>query len=84
MPWFDGNDTVLVESVAASGDILASSGNVQIGSFMNGKSFFDGSIDEVRIYERALPFEEIIAHFERRRFAADPPQIAVIGPEQTK
>ena len=43
---------------------------------------FDGKIDELRIYDRALPSGEIQAHYERRRFSDSDPSKS-FEPEET-
>ncbi|MBU5678907.1 MAG: DUF2341 domain-containing protein [Candidatus Aenigmarchaeota archaeon] len=45
--------------------------------------FNPGILDEVRIYNRALSQNEIIAHYERRKYSATPPSY-VIGSEETR
>ncbi len=51
-------DNVLNNSVAYSGDILSDNSNLYIGSNGTGR-FFNGTIDEVAIYDRSLSAQEI-------------------------
>ena len=51
-------DGVLFDSVATNGLQLGNS-IVQIGSWTGNQQYFNGKIDEVRIYNRALSAEEI-------------------------
>ena len=57
--YLNGNNAVSNSSM--SGDLDANSDNLHIGTFFNksSKYFFDGLIDDVRIYDKALRPEEI-------------------------
>lgn len=55
---------VLIATTAATGPIDTVAASVNIGAYSNGSSYyFNGLIDEVRIYERALSVTEIQKHF---------------------
>jgi len=63
---YDGNlnisvyvDGDYVASKALGGTLNTASSQVYIGASTNGDSFFNGSIDELAIYNRVLPAEEI-------------------------
>jgi parallel beta-helix repeat protein len=59
--YVDGNLQETIYSVPT--DTLGSSGNLYLGSgYAGGTQFFKGSIDEVRIYNRALTAAEILEH----------------------
>ncbi len=77
-------DAALARSCSATGSIYASSVPVLIGSLSQSANFFDGSIDEVRIYSRALSLQEITCHFERRKFASSEPSVSSPGAEESK
>jgi len=59
----------------------ASSTNWSIGSVLGTYWFFNGSIDEVRIYNRALSPEEIYRHYIRSKYASPEPN-ALLGTEE--
>ncbi|MHC5081242.1 MAG: DUF2341 domain-containing protein, partial [Planctomycetota bacterium] len=73
----------LVDSCPATGSIFTTTAPVRIGSFHQGASFIDGSLDEIRVYNRALPIGEILTHFERRKYADPEPVVNAPGPEET-
>jgi hypothetical protein len=52
---------VQVGSTAASGSITTATGSTNLGrrSYSGAEAYFNGTIDEVRIYNRALSAEEI-------------------------
>lgn len=53
-------DGVLKGSITISGPLVASTGMLRIGGLVSsGNRYFDGSMDEVRIYDRALSQSEI-------------------------
>jgi hypothetical protein len=52
----------------ASGFIFSSTAPLKIGAVHNGRAMFFGDLDEARVYDRALSEEEIVAHYERRKF----------------
>ena len=60
--YFNG---VEVKSDTPSGSIGTSTGSLFIGNYGGGGFSFDGKIDEVRIYNRALSAEEILDHYKR-------------------
>ena len=61
----------LDSSVVTSGRILTSDESLAIGAISGGSTeYFKGTIDEVRIYNRALSAEEIQAHYNE---IANPP-----------
>ena len=62
-----------------SGDISPASSSFKIGKCQMGFSerFFNGVIDEVRVYNRALSQEEIKAHYERRKYISSEPTVSV-------
>jgi len=65
--------------------IFDSSYTKAIGIKNQGGSYvlpFKGTIDEVRIYNRALSAEEIRCHYERRKYASTEPTVAM-GAEET-
>jgi sialidase-1 len=61
-------DGVQRKTRAASGFIFSSTAPLNLGAIHNGRARLSGDLDEVRIYDRALSTEEMIAHFERRKF----------------
>jgi len=54
-----------------------------LGSGNTGNTQGNGTIDEVRIYDRALSADEIKAHYERRKYASPEPT-ASVGAEEVK
>ena len=56
--------------------------DLKIGSATNGR-FFNGSIDDVRIYDRALNEEEIQALYNNRTESLKPPTISWIAPSSS-
>ena len=64
-------DGVLVGSRAVSGPLLVSTGALRIGGNSIWGEFFQGRIDEVRIYNRALTLSEIQADMSTAIGAAD-------------
>ena len=69
-----------------SGDISPASSSFKIGKCQMGFSerFFNGVIDEVRVYNRALSQEEIKAHYERRKYISSEPTVSVGASESKK
>ncbi len=60
--YINGN---LVGSRADAGTVLGVGGDIRMGSHANNPSwYFNGIIDEVRIYNRSLPEQEIKANFD--------------------
>ncbi|MCF7836107.1 hypothetical protein K9N08_00405, partial [Candidatus Gracilibacteria bacterium] len=56
----------LVKQGAASGDVLTNDTSLKIGTYTSALQFFDGSIDDVAIYNRALSSAEISALYESK------------------
>lgn len=54
----------LVHIYYGSGDVKTSTNNLTIGGIENLESVFNGIIDEIRIYKRALSADEIRAIYE--------------------
>lgn len=73
LTWADGNvlsgylDGRLLKSVAVDGDLLLPSDSVYALSFPDSATRFDGSMDEVKLFRRALTAEEIKDEQARRR-----------------
>jgi len=59
-----------------SGNLPASTANVIIGSQANGSNYFDGIIDDVQIYHRALSDSEIQALYDGSGQANIPPTVS--------
>lgn len=63
---FDGSQVryyvngVLVSTVSLTATITGRDNGFQIGADNNIQQFFKGSLDEVRIYNRALPAQEVL------------------------
>jgi hypothetical protein len=55
-------DGVIVGSISVSGSIYSNTAPVEIGRIA-GDDYWNGFIDEVRIYNRALTPKEILAHY---------------------
>ena len=82
--YYNGNS---VDTDPGSGSICSNSDNLTIGRFSSGEYppyYFDGTIDEVRIYNRALSQEEIKAHYERRKYISSEPTVSVGASESKK
>lgn len=60
---------VLTNNIAASGAMTTTSGSLQIGAGTGGFSYFDGIIDEVRIYDRAISDNEVRILYESTQIA---------------
>jgi hypothetical protein len=71
-------DAVLVANGTASQDYLGS-GNLLIGRTPWDSPYFNGLIDEVRIYNRALSATEIQTHYQSYQPASPAPIISVEG-----
>jgi hypothetical protein len=75
---YDGNEVVLyVDSVAVAsaprnGQIATNNSVLYLGNRANGNRAFDGSIDEVRIWDRALTASEIAANRTIELTGAEP------------
>ncbi|MCK4883681.1 MAG: LamG domain-containing protein, partial [Candidatus Diapherotrites archaeon] len=57
--------------------IANNSGSFSIGRHSSNVRFFNGEIDDVRLYNRALSNDEINAHYERRKFASSEPSVDI-------
>jgi hypothetical protein len=53
--------------------------NLQLGSKGGDFNPFNGTMDEIRIYNRVLSQSEIKAHYERRRYTSPEPNITTTG-----
>ena len=53
-----------VKSVAASGSLKVNTRPVSIGADGSSQKFFNGTIDQARIYNSALTAEQILAHYD--------------------
>jgi len=63
--WVDG--VLIDQNTSLAGLTIATNTNsVTIGGHITGTNYFNGTIDEVMIYNRALSPEEIEDHYERR------------------
>lgn len=58
-------DGVVVGQTLSAGPILASTTPLFIGAYDATTQYFDGSIDEVAVYTRALSAAQVLAHFQR-------------------
>ncbi|MEA3487918.1 MAG: DUF2341 domain-containing protein [Euryarchaeota archaeon] len=84
-----GNVTVYVNGVECgsnpnpSGNIATNAMDLYIGynELCSSSQSFNGTIDEARIYNRALNLDEIKCHYERRKYASSEPE-ATIGSEE--
>jgi hypothetical protein len=74
-------DGLLVASKAQTGPILASNGALHIGGNSIWGEFFQGQIDEVRIYNKALSLNEIQTDMATPIYKSNPPKL-VIGKNQ--
>ncbi|WP_445474203.1 disaggregatase related repeat-containing protein [Methanococcoides methylutens] len=75
------NGTELSGSTPFSGNIGANSYNVTIGKSVSGTSYsWNGDIDDVKIYDRALSGEEILSHYNEGASDTTPP---IISPSDT-
>jgi len=62
-------------TTAANGTVHASTANLLLGSFQEASAHFAGSLDAVRLYERALSTEEISSSAQRRKYVSPEPTI---------
>ena len=67
-------DGELDNSISCSGTLTTNNKNLYFGSRLGNQRYFNGLIDEVRIYNRALSAEEIAEHYRvgARKFKIDP------------
>ena len=65
-------------SKSLSGNVVTSSSDINIGRSTKGDRYFNGTIDELRVYIRALSSSEIRTHFE----GTEPTELSItkIGP----
>jgi hypothetical protein len=68
-------------SVQARGSVTPTGGPLQLGAGPRGQGRFRGVIDEVRVYDRALPQREILADMRRRAVPAAPAAPAAPPPQ---
>ncbi len=73
-----------VTGTAPTGGIYASNANLHIGTWQYGSSnkdnFFNGSIDEVKIYSRALSASEVLAEYNAGSSDTILPTISITSP----
>ena len=74
--YLNGN---LIGSKSVWGQITRTISDLAIGANVDGTEHFDGIIDEVAIYNRALSSNEIISHYERRKYVNPLPSIQTNG-----
>jgi len=72
-------DGVLAGSMPASGAVVPSTGDLWLGRAPWGEGF-TGGFDEVRIYDRALPAEEIARDRDTQVNGLDPPDVGKRSP----
>jgi|GEM_PF-3832615 len=73
---------VLENSVTATGQLSSNTANLEIGKYnLSNTHYFDGAIDEVKIYDRALTAEEVYAHYGSAFEGYPPPIIIIDSPE---
>jgi hypothetical protein len=77
-------DGLLKDSRRAIGFTTSATAPVLFGRLFNGKAFFNGAMDEIRIYSRVLSPEEVLAHCERRKYANPEPQASSPGTPETR
>lgn len=71
---------VLVETLPQTGPIATSTGSLRIGGNSIWGGYFQGYIDEVRIYNRALSNAQIISDSKTALSVSNPPQLIVGDP----
>jgi len=67
--YFDGTLSN-VRDIDFSGSIDADTVNLNIGRWRQSLRYFNGIIDEVRLYNRALSADEVLTHYQRRMYAS--------------
>ncbi len=72
-------NTVSEGGIPASGSIALNANSFMIGNTNDRAYFFNGSIDDVRIYNRALSAGEIQALYQRRKYTYPEPAASVEG-----
>ena len=81
---YDGNEVVLyvdgleVASAPRSGQIATNNSALNLGNRANADRAFDGSIDEVRIWDRALTASEIAANRMTELTGSEPGRVAYV------
>jgi len=71
----------IIDTWEETDSILTNDDSLQIGRRLPNDIFFNGLIDEVRIYDRALSVDEINCHYERRKHTWPEPE-KVVGDEE--
>ncbi|MEW6102290.1 MAG: DUF2341 domain-containing protein, partial [bacterium] len=72
----------VIDNTGNIGSIDTAGKRFQIATTNVGQYFFNGTIDEPRIYNRALSASEIRAHYERRKFTQNMPTLQGWGAEE--
>ena len=80
--YIDGNLQSLHVSVDNLCATTLTSTLTNIGARDQGSCIFNGTIDDVRVYNRVLSLNEIIAYYERRKYAALEPSSTLGSEEQ--
>jgi hypothetical protein len=47
------------ENIDSSGTVVSNTNNIRIAQAIGGKQYFDGAVDDVRVYDRALSADEV-------------------------
>ncbi len=71
---------VLGAASSKTGAMVNSGVTVNIGRQNAGRMYFDGSLDDIRIYSRSLSASEIVALFNNTTFDTTPPTAAITSP----
>ncbi|MHC5081323.1 MAG: LamG domain-containing protein, partial [Planctomycetota bacterium] len=77
-------DGTEVGSASVSGLLSATTVPFRMGNFAGGNAHFRGALDAVGFWNRALPLDEVLAHFQRRKFASPEPVAGTPGPEERR
>jgi hypothetical protein len=67
---------VLVKSASRSGLLATNTDALRIGNRQAGDRAYDGAIDEVRVWNRALPLSEIVANRDKELTGTEPGLVA--------
>ena len=78
--YLNGN---LIGSKSVWGQITRTISDFTIGANGTAGQYFDGIIDEVAIYRRALSKEEVISHYERRKYINVLPVVVYVENEES-